>query len=652
LAIVIKTTRRHVETAALAAAAAMLVALVADGLSLLGAPQARVQPQASLRCLLGSVTWAGACGLMMWAVLSGPWAAARSRFGGRWRGLLAAGVPALPLALALWWLSGALLDGQRISRHPLIVPMRWAAAFGSFLAPWLTIALCASARRNRTRVMAVGALLLAWVAAAVAIDRSWFPFLYPHAHLALWLSVITACALGADLITSLRVRPLGTWSAVGCVVVIAAAISAPVANTFDDHLASRELALRNTTFLRRLLFLAASPPPESSGVPDPEVMRRLLDPDPIPEEVLDRELPTRRSLSLLVLSFDGLRADHVTAELAPRLSTLQGESVTFERAWTPYPSTHGAFESAWRGRYPCAQDLRHASRLDADAVAGIRRHQPLAALCVRSGFQTHAITGFPRYLRHPFATIFDGFQSVELLGPAGFAPAHRVADRAVRLVRELPDEERALVWAHFFDPHLGNSRSKRDYHDYREAVSAADRGAGRVLDALEASGRRDDFVVVVFGDHGRPFRDRVLVGDVRIHPDVVRVPFSFRIPRVQPRRVGDPVDLTSLAPTITELLGLPTATSYHGRSMARAVLGETSQRASSVAFCGFDFPETAARSRGVATSSVTLVRDLWTGSESSSSPSGDGSPDKREIDEARALLTVHAHLAPLEREQP
>ena len=98
LAIVIKTTRRHVETAALAAAAAMLVALVADGLSLLGAPQARVQPQASLRCLLGSVTWAGACGLMMWAVLSGPWAAARSRFGGRWRGLLAAGVPALPLA--------------------------------------------------------------------------------------------------------------------------------------------------------------------------------------------------------------------------------------------------------------------------------------------------------------------------------------------------------------------------------------------------------------------------------------------------------------------------------------------------------------------------------------------------------------------------
>ena len=121
---------------------------------------------------------------------------------------------------------------------------------------------------------------------------------------------------------------------------------------------------------------------------------------------------------------------------------------------------------------------------------------------------------------------------------------------------------------------------------YALEVEAVDRYVGRLLTALEQSGRAERTWVVFTSDHGEELGDHGKVGHVHtLFDEVVRVPLIVRPPtatRGWTARVRD--DLAAgvdLMPTLLDLVGIDTPEGRHGRSLRtpsdddRAVLIET-----------------------------------------------------------------------------
>ena len=121
---------------------------------------------------------------------------------------------------------------------------------------------------------------------------------------------------------------------------------------------------------------------------------------------------------------------------------------------------------------------------------------------------------------------------------------------------------------------VGNREPSPDAYDlnrYLNVLHETDSQLERVFDALRAAGIADDTLVAVVGDHGQAFgypHDSYLQGRT-VYEEDVQVPLLLWWPRryQAPQRapiVGGHVDL---APTIAELVGVPPAPDWQGRSL-------------------------------------------------------------------------------------
>jgi N-acetylglucosamine-6-sulfatase len=102
---------------------------------------------------------------------------------------------------------------------------------------------------------------------------------------------------------------------------------------------------------------------------------------------------------------------------------------------------------------------------------------------------------------------------------------------------------------------------------YLETTLAVDESVGRVLDALERTGARDDTVVVFTGDNGYLFGEHQSLDKRLAWEESIRVPLIVAAPgRVEPGTVIDELVLNAdAAPTILELAGVE-APPMQGRS--------------------------------------------------------------------------------------
>jgi uncharacterized protein len=107
---------------------------------------------------------------------------------------------------------------------------------------------------------------------------------------------------------------------------------------------------------------------------------------------------------------------------------------------------------------------------------------------------------------------------------------------------------------------LSRSHSKelaeRVKNRYLNALHHADRVAGRLVDALAESGRFDDTLLVVTGDHGEEFAENGFWGHTgNFTPEQVAVPLLLSGPGIEPGVEERPTSHLDLAPTLLELLG-------------------------------------------------------------------------------------------------
>jgi len=110
-----------------------------------------------------------------------------------------------------------------------------------------------------------------------------------------------------------------------------------------------------------------------------------------------------------------------------------------------------------------------------------------------------------------------------------------------------------------------------DLGRYLNTIHETDAQLGRLFDGLRARGMAEDTLVIVTGDHGQGFGwpHGTWGHGFRVYDENVRVPLMVWNPRLFPtgRRDAQVTSHVDLNPTVAELMGLPTAPDWQGRSV-------------------------------------------------------------------------------------
>ncbi|KOX95678.1 MULTISPECIES: sulfatase-like hydrolase/transferase [Halorubrum] len=110
---------------------------------------------------------------------------------------------------------------------------------------------------------------------------------------------------------------------------------------------------------------------------------------------------------------------------------------------------------------------------------------------------------------------------------------------------------------------------------YQATVRQVDASVGRLLDALDAGGVRDDTAVLLAGDHGEEFQEHGhLAHYPKLYDELIRVPFVADVPGLDGGRVDGRVGLDAIPPTVADLLGVDAPDDWHGESLLPALRGD------------------------------------------------------------------------------
>ena len=134
-------------------------------------------------------------------------------------------------------------------------------------------------------------------------------------------------------------------------------------------------------------------------------------------------------------------------------------------------------------------------------------------------------------------------------------------------------------------PHNWDGRDALSEADRRQMIAQYDGEVlwhddyfGKLLDQLRQLGRLDDAVVVVLADHGESFGTHDSWGhQAGLFDSVVQIPLVFwrsADTQQRDRRIGVPVSLLDVAPTLIDLAGAPAPATFEGRSLVPWLRGE------------------------------------------------------------------------------
>jgi arylsulfatase len=133
------------------------------------------------------------------------------------------------------------------------------------------------------------------------------------------------------------------------------------------------------------------------------------------------------------------------------------------------------------------------------------------------------------------------------------------------------------------DHQTEDPRSPEDYPAqrmvaaYYAQIELIDDQLGRMLDALEATGQRENTIIIFTSDHGEMLGDHALLWKgCRFYEGAVHVPLIISWPaQAQSGLVSDAlVELTDLVPTLLDALDLPISAHVQGRSLLPILKGE------------------------------------------------------------------------------
>lgn len=293
--------------------------------------------------------------------------------------------------------------------------------------------------------------------------------------------------------------------------------------------------------------------------------------------------PAPSKTSLLVVTIDTLRADHVGAygyapARTPVIDGLAGRGVRFARAFSHVPLTLPSHCTLFTGLLPASHGVRdNGERLGSGP-------QTLAEIARAQGRVTAAVVGaYPLDSRFGLDRGFDAYDDL-------YGSQNRVRDMAFveRRGRDVTAAAAAwlrstgrapfFLWVHYFDPHAPYDPPPpydREFagREYDGEIAYTDECLGHLLRALEESDRAAETVVVLASDHGEGLGAHeekthgIFIYDTTLHVPLIIAGAGAVAGRVVETQVG----LSDVLPTILEMLGWPAPKGLPGRSLARLV---------------------------------------------------------------------------------
>jgi len=114
---------------------------------------------------------------------------------------------------------------------------------------------------------------------------------------------------------------------------------------------------------------------------------------------------------------------------------------------------------------------------------------------------------------------------------------------------------------------------------YLASISFVDSQVGRVLDALDESGRADETIVVLWSDHGFHLGEKLITGKNTLWERSTRVPLIFAGPGVSAgANCQRPAELLDIYPTLAETCGLSPRTELEGHSLTAQLKNAKAER--------------------------------------------------------------------------
>ena len=160
----------------------------------------------------------------------------------------------------------------------------------------------------------------------------------------------------------------------------------------------------------------------------------------------------------------------------------------------------------------------------------------------------------PRTMPGQFRTMYDPGE-VEL--PRNFMPRHPIDTGAL----DIRDERLAQMPR---EP----SEIQRHIAEYYAMISHLDHEFGRVIEALESTGQRENTIIVFAGDNGLAVGQHGLMGKQNLYDHSVRVPLIFAGPGVPEGEERDTrAYLLDIFPTLCELTDTAVPGSVEGKSL-------------------------------------------------------------------------------------
>jgi arylsulfatase A-like enzyme/Tfp pilus assembly protein PilF len=302
-------------------------------------------------------------------------------------------------------------------------------------------------------------------------------------------------------------------------------------------------------------------------------------------------LPARAPRNVLLVTLDTLRADHLgsyghAAAQTPRLDALARTGLRFERAATVVPLTLPAHSSLFTGTFPAW----HGVRDNGGFYLG-EDQTTLAEVLKGRGFRTGGFVGAfvldRRWgIAQGFDRFFDEFDLESFENASGLdaiqRPGSEVVDQALAWLKADPGTP-FFAWVHLYDPHTPyeapepfRARFPRTAAGaYDAEIAATDAQVGRLLDALELDGRRDETLVVVLADHGEMLGEHgEQTHGFFVYDAAVRIPLIVSGPGLPSRVVPDQVRIVDVMPTVLDLLGVPVPKTVQGTSLVPAARGQ------------------------------------------------------------------------------
>ena len=286
--------------------------------------------------------------------------------------------------------------------------------------------------------------------------------------------------------------------------------------------------------------------------------------------------------SLLLVTIDTLRADHVSAygypqPTTPSLDGLARRGVRFASAQSASPLTGPSHATLLTGHYPPVHGVRDNARF----VIGDRT-PTLAERLQRAGYDTAAfVSAFPVAAAFGFGRGFEVFDEglhAARAGQLAERPANEAADAAAAWLRGRGARP-FFAWVHFYDPHEPYAppaaERARFPLPYDGEVAFADGQVGRLLGVLREAGLERRTLVAVLSDHGEGLGEHgESTHGLLLYESTLRVPFVLAGPGVpEGRVVSERVGTIDALPTLLALLGLPAPEGLPGRDLRPALAG-------------------------------------------------------------------------------